>query len=106
MTTVLLPDVNVLLAGFPHTDHVHLDQRAFPEAARSLTVTLGISDVALSSVVRLAANPRVFRAAGDRRGRARLHRRAAGFTASQRSSRRLPSAAVIDEDACTVVIVQ
>ncbi|MDQ3722119.1 MAG: PIN domain-containing protein [Actinomycetota bacterium] len=59
-TTVLLPDVNVLLAGF-RTDHVHhLPARVFLEAARSQTITLGMSDVALSSLVRLATNPRVF----------------------------------------------
>jgi toxin-antitoxin system PIN domain toxin len=59
-TTVLLPDVNVLLAGF-RTDHIHhRPARAFLEEARSQTVTLGVSDVALSSLVRLATNPRVF----------------------------------------------
>ena len=59
-TTVLLPDVNVLLAGF-RTDHIHhRPARAFLEDARSQTVTLSISDVALSSLVRLATNPRVF----------------------------------------------
>ena len=57
-TTVLLPDVNVLLAGF-RADHVHhRPARAFLDDARSQT--LGISDVALSSLVRLATNPRVF----------------------------------------------
>jgi toxin-antitoxin system PIN domain toxin len=59
-TTVLLPDVNVLLAGF-RTDHIHHRQaRSFLDDARSQTVTLAISDVALSSLVRLATNPRVF----------------------------------------------
>jgi toxin-antitoxin system PIN domain toxin len=59
-TTVLLPDVNVLLAGF-RTDHNHHQPaRAFLDDARSQTVTLGISDVALSSLVRLATDPRVF----------------------------------------------
>jgi len=57
---VLLPDVNVLLAGF-RADHIHhRPARAFLDDARSQTVTLGISDVALSSLVRLATNPRVF----------------------------------------------
>jgi len=57
---VLLPDVNVLLAGF-RTDHIHhRPARAFLDHARSQTVTLGISDVALSWLVRLATNPRVF----------------------------------------------
>jgi predicted nucleic acid-binding protein len=52
-TTVLLPDVNVLLAGF-RTDHIHhRPARAFLEEARSQTVTLGVSDVALGSLVRL-----------------------------------------------------
>jgi toxin-antitoxin system PIN domain toxin len=59
-TTVLLPDVNVLLAGF-RADHVHhRAARAFLEAARSGTVTLAMSDVALTSLVRLATNQRVF----------------------------------------------
>jgi toxin-antitoxin system PIN domain toxin len=57
---VLLPDVNVLLAGF-RSDHIHhRPARAFLEAARSQTVTLAVSDVALGSLVRLATNPRVF----------------------------------------------
>ncbi len=59
-TKVLLPDVNVLLAGF-RTDHVHhRAARPFLEAARSGTVTLAMSDVALAALVRLATNPRVF----------------------------------------------
>ena len=59
-TAVLLPDVNVLLAGF-RTDHSHhRPARAFLDAARSQTMTLAISDVALASLVRLATNARVF----------------------------------------------
>jgi toxin-antitoxin system PIN domain toxin len=59
-TTVLLPDVNVLLAGF-RADHIHHRlARAFLDDARSQTITLGVSDVALTSLVRLATNPRVF----------------------------------------------
>lgn len=57
---MLLPDVNVLLAGF-RSDHVHHRlARAFLEDARSKAHTLGVSDVALSSLVRLATNSRVF----------------------------------------------
>lgn len=57
---MLLPDVNVLLAGF-RSDHIHYrPARAFLEDARSQMATLGVSDVALSSLVRLATNPRVF----------------------------------------------
>jgi len=57
---VLLPDVNVLLAGF-RTDHLHhRPAREFLDDARSGPITLGLSDVALSAVVRLATNPRVF----------------------------------------------
>jgi toxin-antitoxin system PIN domain toxin len=57
---VLLPDVNVLLAGF-RSDHVHHKlARRFLEAARSGDETIGLSDVALSGVVRLATHPRVF----------------------------------------------
>jgi uncharacterized protein len=57
---VHLPDVNVLLAGF-RSDHVHHRlARRFLDEARSSTTTLGLSDVALASVVRLATDPRVF----------------------------------------------
>jgi toxin-antitoxin system PIN domain toxin len=57
---VLLPDVNVLLAAF-RADHAHHQPaRAFVEQARAGTATLGLSDVALASVVRLATNSRVF----------------------------------------------
>ena len=57
---MLLPDVNVLLAGY-RADHVHHKlARAFLEEARSGTATVGLSDVALASVVRLATNARVF----------------------------------------------
>jgi toxin-antitoxin system PIN domain toxin len=60
MTTVQLPDVNVLLAGF-RADHVHHRKaRTFLEAMRSSNDSLGLSDVALAGVVRLATNPRVF----------------------------------------------
>jgi hypothetical protein len=58
-TTLLLPDVYVLLAI--RTDHIHHRTRAgFLEAVRSQTVTLAVSDVALTSLVRLATNSRVF----------------------------------------------
>lgn len=57
---MLLPDVNVLLAGF-RPDHVHhRPARAFLDDARAQATTLGLSDVALSSLVRLGTNPRVF----------------------------------------------
>jgi toxin-antitoxin system PIN domain toxin len=57
---VLLPDVNVVLAAF-RADHTHhAPARAFVEAARGGSVALGLSDVALAGVVRLATNPRVF----------------------------------------------
>lgn len=56
---MLLPDVNVLLAGF-RTDHIHhRPARAFLDEVRSQTATLALSDVALTSLVRLATNPRV-----------------------------------------------
>lgn len=57
---MLLPDVNVLLAGF-RADHVHHSAaREFLNGARAGGRTLGLSDVALASVVRLATNSRVF----------------------------------------------
>ena len=57
---MLLPDVNVLLAAF-RSDHVHhRSAREFVEEARAGTVVIGLSDVALAGVVRLATNGRVF----------------------------------------------
>jgi toxin-antitoxin system PIN domain toxin len=57
---MLLPDVNVLLAAF-RADHVHhAPARAFLESARAGDEVIGLSDVALAGVVRLATNPRVF----------------------------------------------
>lgn len=57
---LILPDVNVLLAGF-RGDHPHHEQaRAFLHDTRARSAPLGLSDVALSAVVRLATNPRVF----------------------------------------------
>jgi uncharacterized protein len=57
---MLLPDVNVLLAGY-RSDHAHHKlARHFLDEARSGSVTIGLSDVALATVVRLATNPRVF----------------------------------------------
>jgi toxin-antitoxin system PIN domain toxin len=57
---VLLPDVNVLLAGY-RSDHVHHKlARRFLEDARSGNETIGLDEVALAGVVRLATNARVF----------------------------------------------
>lgn len=57
---MLLPDVNVLLAGF-RADHPHHDSaRAFLESTRSGGEPLGVADTALAGVVRLATNGRVF----------------------------------------------
>ena len=57
---MLLPDVNVLLAGF-RGDHVHHKlARRFLDDARAGDEVIGLSDVALASVVRLATNSRVF----------------------------------------------
>ena len=59
-TTLLLPDVNVLLAGY-RSDHTHHRlARRFLDEARASTVPIGLSDVALASVVRLATSSRVF----------------------------------------------
>jgi uncharacterized protein len=58
--TMLLPDVNVLLAAFRGDHDHHRPARAFLEGARSGSHVLGLSDVSLVSVVRLATNPRVF----------------------------------------------
>ena len=55
-----LPDVNVLLAGF-RVDHVHHGLAyEFLEEARSGNQPLGLSDFALTSVLRMATNSRVF----------------------------------------------
>jgi hypothetical protein len=51
-TLVLLPDVNVLLAGFRADHDHHRRTRTFLEEARSASEMLGVSDFALASVVR------------------------------------------------------
>ncbi len=57
---MLLPDVNVLLAGF-RPDHVHHRQaRTFLERARSGNEAIGLGDFALTGVLWLATNARVF----------------------------------------------
>jgi uncharacterized protein len=56
---VLLPDVNVLLAGFRADHDHHRRARRFLDTARSASAVLGLSDFALASVVRLATNVRV-----------------------------------------------
>lgn len=57
---MLLPDVNVVLAAF-RADHIHHRlARSFVEDARAGRVALGLSDVVLAGVVRLATNARVF----------------------------------------------
>ncbi len=57
---MLLPDVNVLLAAFRADHDHHRPARAFLEQARSEATRVGLSDVVLMSVVRLATNTRVF----------------------------------------------
>jgi uncharacterized protein len=57
---VLLPDVNVLLAGFRADHDHHRRAREFLDNARSGTEVLGLSDFAFVNVVRLATNVRVF----------------------------------------------
>jgi len=57
---VLLPDVNVVLAGFRSDHNHHRLARAFLEQARGAGEVLGLSDVALAGVLRLATNVRVF----------------------------------------------
>jgi uncharacterized protein len=57
---MLLPDVNVILAGFRQDHPHHRPAREFLEAARAGTRPIGLSDVGLASVVRLATNARVF----------------------------------------------
>jgi len=57
---VLLPDVNVLLAGLRSDHDHHRPARAFLEDARSGSTVVGLSDIALMGVVRLATNARVF----------------------------------------------
>jgi toxin-antitoxin system PIN domain toxin len=50
----------VLLAGFRSDHDHHRLARAFLERSRSSSEAVGLSDVALASVVRLATNARVF----------------------------------------------
>lgn len=57
---MLLPDVNVLLAGFRPDHPHHRPARKFLDQARGSEQVLGLSDFALTGVVRLATNVRVF----------------------------------------------
>lgn len=57
---MLIPDVNVLLAAFRRDHEFHEVSRRWVEYARAGSELIGLSDVALSSVVRLATSPRVF----------------------------------------------
>ncbi len=57
---MLLPDVNVLLAGFRADHDHHRRARRFLTDARSGDEVLGLGDFVLASVVRLATNTRVF----------------------------------------------
>jgi uncharacterized protein len=57
---MLLPDVNVVLAGFRLDRDHHRPARAFLDLARSASEVLGLSEFALGSVLRLATNTRVF----------------------------------------------
>ena len=57
---MIIPDVNVVLAGF-RSDHVHHRvARQFLDDARAGQEPVGLGMVVLASVVRLATNPRVF----------------------------------------------
>ena len=58
--TVLLPDVNVLLAGYRADHGHHRLARRFLDEARAGTRPIALSDFGLAGVVRLATNPRVF----------------------------------------------
>lgn len=58
---MLLPDVNVLIAAFRRDHAFHQVSREFVEGARAGDEILGLSDVVLSSVVRIATSPRVFK---------------------------------------------
>lgn len=60
MTRMLLPDANVLVAGFRSDHDHHRLARTFLEQARGRGEALGLSDFALAGVVRLVTNARVF----------------------------------------------
>jgi toxin-antitoxin system PIN domain toxin len=57
---MLLPDVNVILAGFRADHDLHQPARAFLEQARGGSEVIGLTDYALASVIRLSTNSRVF----------------------------------------------
>lgn len=55
-----LPDVNVLLYAFRDAAPDHASYRSWLESAISAEEPLGVSDLVLSSFVRIATHPRVF----------------------------------------------
>jgi toxin-antitoxin system PIN domain toxin len=57
---LLLPDVNVLLAGFRADHGHHRPARSFLQEARTAGAVVALSDQAMAGVLRLATNCRVF----------------------------------------------
>lgn len=57
---MLIPDVNVIVAAFRPDHPHHQPALEFLEAARTGSETLGLSDFALASTVRLLTSARVF----------------------------------------------
>ncbi len=57
---MIVPDVNVLLYAFMDATDDHPRYRAWLQAAASGEEPLGIADVVLNGVVRIATHPRVF----------------------------------------------
>lgn len=60
-TAMLVPDVNVLLAALRPDHPHHAPARAFLADARAGSRPIGIADIVVSSVLRLATTDRVFR---------------------------------------------
>lgn len=57
---MILPDVNVLIYAFRKDSPRHAEARSWLEALVQADAHFGVSPVALSAVVRIVTNPRVF----------------------------------------------
>ncbi|MBI4556161.1 MAG: type II toxin-antitoxin system VapC family toxin [Candidatus Hydrogenedentes bacterium] len=57
---MILPDANVLIYAFRRDVERHSEYRQWLESVLTSEPTLGLSDIVLSSVVRIVTHPRVF----------------------------------------------
>jgi hypothetical protein len=57
---VILPDANILIYAFRRDSDHHKEYRAWLESALASEPAFGISELVLSSVIRITTHPRVF----------------------------------------------